>query len=512
MRTAGACAIAFLIASSAADARQAVVPPSSCPSDDQAVQADGRIACVRSDTVPIRELVERAAPILWFSPDEQLLVRAGIGSDTPSHLPFDTAGPASQGVVYFGLTKIHVNAHGKGTALSAGTLDLRNIEKLEIQFYFYYPRDAGFGGHPHDLEQLSVTLDVRHDTPSCRHSLYYRRAEGWAHGSQWYHNILAVETDGSQSDFSFPMTVLVEEGKHAVVPDRNGDGHYTPGYDVNRRINDAWGVRDTLRSGDLAAPRYSASDTKPRDLTERSGPDLILVIPECIYSAYRRDGVNGRPAARYALRAAPDASRCQASKNHLFDLCDAMRERRVGKDPKEVTDPVGPLAWLLGLQTPADRVLDRFSVGYRLDGSSQMWTFVYPFLAVEVPKVGGWIVPKFSGTLPSASHPKATADLNYARSISRWIDWYSAAGVSLPAKRALGFEGGDTTRGEMELGIRFRFNYGGGFNGFRVGTRWSGFGRIENQRMLFEATLGRGEASSWPRRTPRRARRAGSPV
>ena len=40
------------------------------------------------------------------------------------------------------------------------------------------------------------------------------------------------------------VTLLVEEGKHAVAPDRNADGVYTPGYDVNKRIKDAWGVRD----------------------------------------------------------------------------------------------------------------------------------------------------------------------------------------------------------------------------------------------------------------------------
>jgi len=40
--------------------------------------------------------------------------------------------------------------------------------------------------------------------------------------------------------------VLVEEGKHASCTDRSADGHYTPGFDVTERVNDAWGVRDTL--------------------------------------------------------------------------------------------------------------------------------------------------------------------------------------------------------------------------------------------------------------------------
>ena len=57
------------------------------------------------------------------------------------------------------------------------------------------------------------------------------RVEGLAHGVDWYTNTLRVERDTT-----FPLTILVEEGKHASVPDRNADGVYTPGYDVNVRV------------------------------------------------------------------------------------------------------------------------------------------------------------------------------------------------------------------------------------------------------------------------------------
>ena len=53
----------------------------------------------------------------------------------------------------------------------------------------------------------------------------------------------------------FPVRVLVEEGKHASILDRNGDGVYTPGYDVNSRVNDAWGLRDVLGSSVLMGAR-----------------------------------------------------------------------------------------------------------------------------------------------------------------------------------------------------------------------------------------------------------------
>ena len=55
----------------------------------------------------------------------------------------------------------------------------------------------------------------------------------------------------------FPIRVLVEEGKHASILDRNADGVYTPGYDVNARVNDAWGLRDVLGSSVLMGSGFS---------------------------------------------------------------------------------------------------------------------------------------------------------------------------------------------------------------------------------------------------------------
>jgi hypothetical protein len=83
------------------------------------------------------------------------------------------------------------------------------------------------------------------------------------------------------------MTILVEEGKHASCTDRNGDLQYSPGYDINRRINDAWGIRDIIRSGSLITGSYASWMTKARS------PDYLVVPPlppdSPLYSRFAKD-------------------------------------------------------------------------------------------------------------------------------------------------------------------------------------------------------------------------------
>ena len=85
------------------------------------------------------------------------------------------------------------------------------------------------------------------------------RVTGKAHGIQRYDNTLGVD-----GETSLPVHILVEEGKHASCTDRNADGHYTPGFDVTERVNDAWGVRDTLGTGTFFTGHYQSWMTKMR--------------------------------------------------------------------------------------------------------------------------------------------------------------------------------------------------------------------------------------------------------
>jgi hypothetical protein len=86
-------------------------------------------------------------------------------------------------------------------------------------------------------------------------------------GSRWYSNILKA-----RSDIRYPITLFVEEGKHATAPDCNADGAFMRGYDVTERVNDAWGVRDSLGHGVLLSSGYASEMTQPRTGAHRLLP------------------------------------------------------------------------------------------------------------------------------------------------------------------------------------------------------------------------------------------------
>jgi hypothetical protein len=60
-----------------------------CAASGDPVQPSGPILCRQRPLVTMREVLQRAAPILWFSADEPLLVDGRIGVDTPAAFPFD---------------------------------------------------------------------------------------------------------------------------------------------------------------------------------------------------------------------------------------------------------------------------------------------------------------------------------------------------------------------------------------------------------------------------------------
>ena len=96
----------------------------------------------------------------------------------------------------------------------------------------------------------------------------------------------------------------MEEGKHASCTDRNGDGIYTPGYDVNIDATDAWGVRDIIRSGRVPASSFRAEMAKPRREKDRICPDVdVAIYPVDMRSNYQQWCGTGNP--RYDLVLAP---------------------------------------------------------------------------------------------------------------------------------------------------------------------------------------------------------------
>jgi hypothetical protein len=164
-------------------------------------------------------------------------------------------------------------------------IDFDVVTALRIKYIAYFPEEAGVGEHRHDLEptefrvvvgradgRLALSQGYVCDAPD--YLVVVRRVTGEAHGNPWYYNVLEID-----SETKLPIHLLVEEGKHAIATDKNGDGYYTPGYDVSVRTNDAWGVRDTIRSGSLLSGKFEAWMAKVRRPEHRVLPPLPLDSP-----------------------------------------------------------------------------------------------------------------------------------------------------------------------------------------------------------------------------------------
>jgi len=228
------------------------------------------------------ELAAYCAPILWFSPDEPLLERErGKAIRLTQALPFEE--PADAPVVYFKIDDVASRVDKDGPAFTIdsssrgeSTIDLRQVNAFDLRFCLYYPFDVGVGGHIHDLEVVDMKVVVYRwddwmDEPcdECQYVVSIQKVIGRAHGLQWYDNHLDIDEWAE-----FPIGVLIEEGKHANCPDKNLDGLYTPNYDVNERVNDAWGIRDIIRGGELFTGGFESWMNKVRRDEDRVFPPL----------------------------------------------------------------------------------------------------------------------------------------------------------------------------------------------------------------------------------------------
>ena len=83
-----------------------------------------------------------------------------------------------------------------------------------------------------------------------------------------------MKVDRLGIEIGYRLISLVEEGKHAIGTDKNGDGYFTPTYDVNVRVNDAWGVRDVMRTGQLFSGGFQSWFAKVRFEQHRVFPPL----------------------------------------------------------------------------------------------------------------------------------------------------------------------------------------------------------------------------------------------
>lgn len=443
------------------------------------------------ETMTARELASYCAPILWFSPDEPLL-EGKSGADILIPRPFPFEDQPDHPVVYFRMRQVVERADETGAGFepvdgskSDAIIHLGNIAGIDLDFFFYYPSEEGLNAHEHDVESVQMKVAVaRGKTDDVKYAIAVTRAVGKAHGVLWYDNTLECDMDSR-----FPLHVLVEEAKHASCPDKNGDGMYTPGYDVNKRINDAWGIRDIIRSGGLFAASWQSWMAKIRWPRHRVLPPLPSDSPRADDIPRFLGEVEN---AVYELRAFPTAEKAD---DHLAPFITG-KGHPDWPDVKEVDtlekfgDWVSDESWVRS-----------FGVALRMDGNLGI-SFTFPLFLVknfEDPLGGGYIVNRVYFTGDDLNEFGYTAI--YTPSASRWIDFYT--GMGFQTLTSTNPDGTTHTRSEFlyENGLKFRVNIshtpfklirylGTDFWGLRFGIRFLGGFDIEGLGYVVELGSG----------------------
>jgi len=163
----------------------------------------------------------------------------------------------------------HYRSSSLQNRLQRAALAYRVFSRLEngqvevvIEYWCYYVYNAFTvrGGwlpykiadnHPNDLERLYLVLRPSAvGWPSENAS-----DDTWARASFRIHRIVANAHDGSippnqytthaGESLAVPITVLVERGSHAMAPDIDNDGRFTPGIDSTAILKLQWGIRDS---------------------------------------------------------------------------------------------------------------------------------------------------------------------------------------------------------------------------------------------------------------------------
>lgn len=403
--------------------------------------------------VSFAELAAAAAPVLWFSPDEPLLGGSqGRGIDIPTAMGFE---PEPDGpVVYYRVREIITDPDAGldapiltevDPARRTTMIDLRQTRGVDLDFFFYYPSEAGFGAHVHDVESIEMKLLVisAEGAPELGTWIVVQRVVAKAHGVLWYDNTLVV--DGATI---LPLHVIVEEGKHASCTDKNADGFYSPGYDVNRRVNDAWGVRDVMAGGGLYSGNFQGWMAKPRRTEHRVFPPLPEDSP--LRPRFTENGVYAPENAIYELRPFP---RPEDARDHDAHLADHFIADKGDPGWPAVSADEGFSA--LARWVESEPFVKSLSVSYRYDGDSG-FSFVFPalfFKNVSDPLAGGWFVNRIY--LKDEKLRDFSWNLLYTSSASRWFDTYVAFGFETDH-----WDTGHKTRWMTETGVKLRFNVG----------------------------------------------------
>lgn len=421
------------------------------PSIRKAYKREGLVWHGMSRYITFEELAAYCGPILWFSPDEPLLHGlSGREIDQPRAFPFET--PATRPVCYYRVRTVLRDPERQEPTpvLSAEDpqrrttrIDLRQVVGIDLDYFFFYPSEEGLGAHKYDVESVEFTLIVAHTRryPELGYWIVAEKVVAKAHGILWYDNTLEIDRFAN-----LPLHILVEEGKHASCTDKNGDGFYSPGYDVNKRVNDAWGVRDVMATGSLYTGSFESWMAKPRPPEYRVFPPLPADSP--VRDKHVRDGIYAPDNAVYELRPFPRAA--------LAEVYDPELTHFIADKGSEQWPTVELLDELKQFKrwTEGDAFVKSVSLSYRYDGDHGL-SVVFPLLIVknvEVPVGGGWLVNRVFFTGKKLDN--FAWNVMYTTSASRWLDGYFAVGWK--------WDHGPENSNHLltETGIKFRFNMG----------------------------------------------------
>jgi hypothetical protein len=458
----------------------------------------------------MKQLAAYAAPVYWFSPDEPTMEEAA-GKDlrVPEILPFQSQVDAP--MVYYQYNQITTRAVGDRAGFGDGpgyipdpgakdnsVIDLFNLVAINLKYIAYFSREEGLGGHEHDVEPAEFRISVlrsdgewtqRYPDIQCdelNFVVLVNRVTAEAHGLIWYFNVLEVD-----EYTRFPMHLLVEEGKHGLCTDKNSDGYYTPGFDVNVRVNDAWGVRDIIRGGALFTGGFQAWMAKVRRREHRVFPPL----PEDSHlrAQHEEDGVYARDNAIYDLRAFPSSQ--EAGDDELLALKMSEKEQRDWPEVNEISSVAQYQQW-----SDAELALKSFAISLRADGDLG-FSFVFPLFIVknfEDPMSGGFLVHRMY--LKDRGLRDFGWQLMYTPSASRWFDSYFSAGVEWDQEPVTTDSSATDVDFVVETGFKFRVNitksplkflsFLTDFMGFRAGIKNKGFFDINKLTYVLEFGAG----------------------
>lgn len=448
----------------------------------------------------VSQLAAYCAPIFWFSADEpELMNKSGKDIKIPTYFPFENKSDSP--VVYYQIPYILTRGNNTRSAykkdfLNPGNsiIDLSKIAAIDIYYMHYYNFEAGLGSHAHDTEQSQFQFFVRYyrDKDKVkRYRIFFIRVTAKAHALEWYDNIYEIDTENPDYDLSLPFNILVEEGKHASCSDMNADGYYTPGYDVNVRKNDAWGLRDVIRTGDLFSSDFQSWMAKVRRPEFRVFPPLPVNSP--LRKKYTVNGIYAPDNAVYQLRPMPSPARTKnAALKHDMDSYYIDYSPYVSKE-SEFNDFIDWFA--------EDDFIHSLGVSYRNDGVSGI-SLCFPLLLiknVEAPLVGGWLVNR---TYIEGEEMNIFGyNIIYTPSASRFLDPYLSAGIEVQNL----FDNNSTDRIKktdfvLETGIKIRGNvtyspmkflkFLSPFWGVRLGVKNEGIMAINHLTYIFEFGAG----------------------